>query len=181
LGHGPADASAAAGTPAEPTPGRAPPPQADRVPTPSRPVPDRIADLRVDVPAGVLRATVIERTEAVLDRIVLSQLASLPAEVAGQPAGAAPPGTPTTSQNGPAQSWVMDLPLRLPGETAAAQLRVSRDGGRGAEGVDAPKGWTVDFALDTTATGPVHARLRLGGPVLGVTLWAERPTTLAAA
>ncbi|MFZ4534189.1 MAG: hypothetical protein ACOYOJ_20570, partial [Alsobacter sp.] len=158
LGRDPADASASSGSTAEPAPGRSPPPQADRAPAPSRPVPDKAADLPPDVPAGVLRATVIERTEAVLDRIVLSQLASLPAEVTGQPTAASQPGAPNSHQNGPAQSWVMDLPLRLPGETAATQLRVSRDGGRGAEGVDAPKGWTVDFALDTTATGPVHAR-----------------------
>lgn len=180
MGRDLADAPASPGALAEPTPGRSAPPQADRAPVPSRPVPDRTADLRPDMPAGVLRATVIERTEAVLDRIVLSQLASLPAEVSGQPTAASQQGAPNASQNGPAQSWVMDLPLRLSGETAAAQLRVSRDGGRGAEGVDAPKGWTVEFALDTTVTGPVHARLRLGGPVLGVTLWAERPATLAA-
>ena len=180
LGRDTGDSPAPSGTQAQQAPGRPPPPQADRAPAPSLPVPDKAADLSPDMPAGVLRATVIERTEAVLDRIVLSQLASLPAEATGLPALAGQPGSPNASQSGPAQSWVMDLPLRLPGETTAAQLRVSRDGGRGAEGVDAPKGWTVEFALDTTATGPVHARLRLGGPVLGVTLWAERPTTLAA-
>ena len=180
LGHDAADVPAPSATPNPQAAGRSPPPQADRAPAPSLPVPDRAADLPPEMPAGVLRATVIERTEAVLDRIVLSQLASLPAEATGQPTAASQPGAQNSSQNGPAQSWVMDLPLRLPGETAAAQLRVSRDGSRGAEGVDAPKGWTVEFAVDTTATGPVHARLRLGGPMLGVTLWAERPATLAA-
>jgi len=70
------------------------------------------------------------------------------------------------------------VPVFLGREAAVAQFRVTRDGkGPGTEGGPGAR-WSVDVAIDTSETGPVHARIRLGGGSLGVTLWAERPDML---
>jgi hypothetical protein len=73
----------------------------------------------------------------------------------------------------------MDVPVLLPHETANAQLRIAREGGGSAQAGASDGRWSIEFAIETSEAGPVHARLTLGGTRLGVTLWAERSQTLA--
>ncbi|GGH15780.1 hypothetical protein GCM10007036_15970 [Alsobacter metallidurans] len=154
------------GSPAPPSHPRDAPPRADQPPRPSSPA--MLADTPVtDAPLQRIG----EQVEASIDRIRLSQAASLPLnETDSAPQQVRPPGQ---------QGWVFDIPILLPRETANAQVRIRNEGSRGgAAGASAPL-WTLEFAIDTSEGGPVHARLALGAQALGVTLWAEKPETRA--
>ena len=73
-------------------------------------------------------------------------------------------------------AWIFDVPV-LHGQGASnAQVRITRDGGRNAADASSRR-WSVEFALDTSRMGPVHAQIRMYGRHIGVTLWAERPET----
>lgn len=121
-----------------------------------------------------LREALLSATDGAIDRLKLTQYASLPREGAGL-APAPVPQQQMAAAHAMPPAWVLDVPLLSGQEAALAQMRVTRDG-RGSGGHDEPDGpsWSIDVALDTTETGPIHARLRLGGGRLGVTLWAER-------
>jgi hypothetical protein len=113
------------------------------------------------------RDTLLALTEGALDRVRLSQFASLPREQAQ---------TAQQTQPQPQQpAWVFDVPVFIGRETAVAQFRVSRDGRGSGTASGSGERWSMDVAIDTTETGPVHARVRLGGGAIGITLWAERP------
>ena len=141
------------------------PPRADQ---PPRTLPPETApDQWLQADPATQRDTLLALTEGALDRVRLSQFASLPRE---QPA--AQQAQPQVQQQ---PAWVFDVPVFVGRETAVAQFRVSKDGrGAGAGGGSAER-WSMDVAIDTSETGPVHARVRLGGGAIGITLWAERP------
>jgi hypothetical protein len=169
-----------AATPAQPEiggvrDGPASPTPLPRADAPPRALPPVVANETL-LPASAvpLRETLLSMTSAALDRLTVAQAASLPSD----PAIVA---QPTSTPHRPEQAWVLDLPIALPGETGTLPMRIWRDGrsGSAASAGSAP-GWTVEFAIDTTATGPVHARVRLGGQHVSVALWAERSETFLA-
>ncbi|MCZ8097691.1 MAG: flagellar hook-length control protein FliK [Burkholderiales bacterium] len=122
-------------------------------------------------PPQELREALLSATEGALDRLKLAQYASLPREAPIQQAAQQP-----ASQQAQPQAWVMDLPMLAGREATLAQMRITRDG-RGPTAEAEGPAWSIDVAVDTSETGPIHARVRLGAGRLGVTLWAERTDT----
>jgi len=112
----------------------------------------------------------LAETGAALARAELLQIASLPeAPVAGRP----------VEEQG--ARWVFDMPFLTPQGPAVAQFEISRDsGGSGGEGGPASgRTWRARFSLDVEPMGPVHAQVALTGDRARVSLWAERPTSMA--
>jgi hypothetical protein len=142
-----------------------PPPRAD---APPRPEPSSVATLSNDSGTAETVRLLLRETDQAIDRTLLNQYASLPRDA----------GTPGAPQGQHAQAWVMDVPVLIGREATAAQMRITRDGGgQGSSSQNDPPRWSVDFALDSMALGPVHAHVRLIGDGVGVTMWAERPDT----
>lgn len=113
----------------------------------------------------VIAETLLDQTEAALDRIKLAQYASLPPESGRQD------GTQ------PAQRWLAEIPLAFQHGTAILPLQVERDAPRrDAQGVSLPL-WRIRFALDVEPMGPLQGVVTLQGRDVGVTLWAERERT----
>jgi hypothetical protein len=108
--------------------------------------------------------TLLRQTDAALDRITLSQYASLPLDTAR--------GDAT-----PAARWLTEIPLAFQAGTAMLPLQVEREPPkRGASGTEGPL-WRVRFALDVEPMGPLQGVVTLQGRSVGVTLWAEREET----
>lgn len=115
-----------------------------------------------------IAATLLGQTDAALDRITLSQFASLPLD--GQR-----PETGQASQ----QRWLAEIPLAFQTGTAILPLQIEREPPRrGVAEVTAPV-WRVRFALDVEPMGPLQGVVTLQGRSVGVTLWAEREDTCA--
>lgn len=109
--------------------------------------------------------TLLDQTDSALDRIRLTQYASLPLEPARQDA----------SQ--PAQRWLAEIPIAFQNGTTVLPMQVERDAPRRtAQGVSPPL-WRVRFALDVEPIGPLQGIVTLQGREVGVTLWAEREDT----
>jgi hypothetical protein len=145
---------------------RVAPPRADQ---PPRALPPEVAPEQwLGADPATQRDTLLALTEGALDRVRLSQFASLPREQA-QAAQPQPHATPQQP------AWVFDVPVFVGREAAVAQFRVSQDGKGSGQAGSAGERWSMDVAIDTSETGPVHARVRLGGGAIGITLWAERP------
>lgn len=114
-------------------------------------------------PAAIAQ-TLLEQTEAGLDRIALSQYASLPSEL--HRAEAQPPAR-----------WLTEIPLVLHNGTAVLPLEIERDPPQhGSAAPDAPV-WRVRFALDAEPLGALQGVVTLQGRALGVSFWAEREET----
>ena len=114
---------------------------------------------------AVIAETLLEQTDAALDRIKLTQYASLPPE----------PGRQDPSQ--PAQRWLTEIPVAFQNGAAVLPLQVEREAPRRtAQGVTAPL-WRIRFALDVEPIGPLQGAVTLQGRDVGVTLWAEREET----
>lgn len=131
------------------------------------PVPQGIAEPSIDVRtdrADAMMAKALDRTESALDRLTISQFASLPA---GSDA----------NQGAPLNRWFTELPLALDGRTAVLPLEIEEDGNAGATSGPQAKLWRVRFALDVEPMGPVHAMVTMQGRTIGVTVWAERDAT----
>lgn len=116
-----------------------------------------------DTPLNVVR-TLLEQTESALDRITLSQYASLPAE--GPRAEAAQP-----------QRWLTELPVALHQGTTMLPLQIEREPPRRDTDAAAGPLWRVRFALDVEPLGPLQGVVTLQGRSVGITLWAEREDT----
>ena len=114
-------------------------------------------------PLTVVR-TLLEQTTAALDRITLSQYASLPAE--GPRAEA--------SQT---QRWLTELPLALQQGATMLPLQIEREPPRRETEAAAGPLWRVRFALDVEPLGPLQGVVTLQGRSVGITLWAEREDT----
>lgn len=114
-------------------------------------------------PAAIAQ-TLLEQTEAGLDRIALSQYASLPSEL--HRAEAQPPAR-----------WLTEIPLVLHNGTAVLPLEIERDPPQhGSAAPDAPV-WRVRFALDAEPLGALQGVVTLQGRALGISFWAEREET----
>lgn len=114
----------------------------------------------------------LSESGAALARTELLQIASLP-----DPAPAI--GRPVED---PGARWVFDMPFQTPQGPAVAQFEISRDGGgSGGEGGGRGSGrtWRARFSLDVEPMGPVHAQVALTGDTARVSLWAERPASMA--
>lgn len=112
----------------------------------------------------VIAQTLLEQTEAALDRLKLAQFASLPPE--GLRA--------ETQQNA---RWLTEIPLAFQAGTAILPLQIERDPPqRGAANPEAPI-WRMRFALDVEPMGPLQGVVTLQGRAVGVSLWAEREET----
>lgn len=112
----------------------------------------------------VIARTLLDQTEAALDRVKLAQFASLPPE----------PGRPEAAQG---QRWVTEIPLAFHAGTAILPLHIERGPPRrGPSGVEAPL-WRVRFALDAEPMGPLQGVVTLQGRAVSVSLWAEREGT----
>jgi hypothetical protein len=130
------------------------------------PVPQPIAEPTLsagDKPLTIV-GTLLEQTDAAIDRITLSQYASLPAE-----------GTRPEAQ--PSQRWLTEIPLAFHNGAAMLPLQIEREPPR--REVDAAAGplWRVRFALDVEPLGPLQGVVTLQGRSVGITLWAEREDT----
>ncbi|SDF90295.1 flagellar hook-length control protein FliK [Bosea robiniae] len=113
----------------------------------------------------VIAETLLDQTEAALDRIKLAQYASLPLE--------------PTRQDGTqaAQRWLAEIPIAFHQGTAILPLQVERDAPRrDAQGVSPPL-WRIRFALDVEPMGPLQGVVTLQGRDVGVSIWAEREET----
>jgi len=109
--------------------------------------------------------TLLDQTDAALDRIKLTQYASLPLEPARQD------GTQ------PAQRWLAEIPLAFQQGISMLPLQVERDPPRrDAQGVSPPV-WRIRFALDVEPMGPLQGVVTLQGRDVGVSIWAEREET----
>lgn len=118
--------------------------------------------------AGEKPLAVVERlllqTDAALDRITLSQYASLP-----------PEGPRTEAQAG--QRWQTELPLAFQNGVAMLPLQIEKEPPRrDVDGTSGPL-WRVRFALDVEPIGPLQGVVTLQGRKVGITLWAEREET----
>lgn len=72
-----------------------------------------------------------------------------------------------------AQAWMIDIPLQGPDGRDVLQLHLE-------QGQDAETGagtWTLGFAIDLPALGPLQGELQLRDLHLNVRLWAERSAT----
>lgn len=120
--------------------------------------------MAADKPLGITE-TLLRQTEAALDRITLSQYASLPLE-------------PARADASPAQRWLTEIPLAFQAGTAILPLQVEREPPR-RHAADAGEGplWRVRFALDVEPMGPLQGVVTLQGRSVGVSLWAEREDT----
>ena len=108
--------------------------------------------------------TLLDQTDAALDRIKLAQYASLPQE-----------GPRAEAQQG--QRWLTELPLAFHNGATMLPLQIEREPPR--RDVDGAAGplWRVRFALDVEPMGPLQGVVTLQGRSVGITLWAEREET----
>ncbi len=145
----------------QPAPLRTPPPRRD-----ATLVPQPIAEPSLHAADGPLAVaeTLLDQTEAALDRVTLSQYASLP---------------PDAARADPSQGprWLTEVPFAFQQGTAVVPLRIEQEPPRrGPAGVE-PALWRLRFALDVEPMGPLQGVVTLQGRSVGVTLWAEREET----
>ena len=155
-----------AGAPVE---GSSPP--ADRPPPPRRgapPVGQRgIEPLLPDDPQPRQAARHLAgEVEAVLDRIRLQQAAALPEET--RPSTQTATGTPDR---------LVEIPLRLPGETPVMALSVGPDGRPVRPGED--RGWRMRLSLDFADVGRIDGLVSVRGRRTSITLHATDSNTRA--
>jgi hypothetical protein len=73
----------------------------------------------------------------------------------------------------PLSAWMIEIPLQ--GDDGRDVLQIHLEFITDAN--DGSAGWTLGFALDLPALGPLQGELQLREPRLTVRLWAERPET----
>lgn len=158
-----ADRSTALPEPASDGAGSVAPPRRDG-PLPQQPVSE--PTLHPGEKPLAIATTLLAQTDAALDRIKLSQYASLPLDAT----------RPDPAQPQP-QRWLAEIPLAFQHGTAILPLQVEKDPPRReAQGVFPPL-WRIRFALDVEPMGPLQGVVTLQGREVGVTLWAEREET----
>ncbi|TCR69636.1 flagellar hook-length control protein FliK [Bosea sp. BK604] len=112
----------------------------------------------------VIAQTLLEQTEAALDRVKLAQFASLP-----------PEGPRAEAQQN--ARWLTEIPLAFQAGTAIMPLQIERDPPqRSPNGAEGPV-WRMRFAFDVEPMGPLQGVVTLQGRAVGVSLWAEREET----
>ena len=110
-----------------------------------------------DMGADSLLNRLIRLVEGSIARIQLQQAVALPAE------------------EGQRQAWQLDLPIRLPGETHEAMLRIERDDTGKADGMAST--WAVNLAFQFDTIGTLQCRIALAGEHVSATFWCERSAT----
>jgi hypothetical protein len=70
-------------------------------------------------------------------------------------------------------AWIIEIPLQGDGGRDVLQVQLEYLG----DAAEGGHGWTLGFALDLPALGPVQGELQLREPRLSVRLWAERADT----
>lgn len=156
--------------PSEPTAAPAVPTERSHLPPPRRdsPLPAQaIAEPTLtqgERPLAIAE-TLLRQSEAALDRLTLTQFASLP------------PDQPRSEAQAP-QRWLVEIPLAFQNGHAVMPIEIEREPPRrDSEGI-AGRAWQMRFALDSEPLGPLQGFISLRGHSVGVTLWAERePTT----
>lgn len=73
-------------------------------------------------------------------------------------------------------SWLVEIPVQGTGGRDVLQVRLDYN----APAEEAPEDWTLGFALDLPALGPVQGELQLRGLRLAVRLWAQQASAVAA-
>lgn len=77
---------------------------------------------------------------------------------------------------GAAAAWMIELPLQSADGIDVLQVQLEY----GNPDQEGGHGWTLGFALDLPALGPLQGELQLHEPRLSVRLWAERASTAQA-
>ncbi|WP_114239918.1 flagellar hook-length control protein FliK [Dyella sp. C9] len=73
-----------------------------------------------------------------------------------------------------ASAWMIEIPVQGEDGRDILQLQLQQ----GTEGEAGSNAWTLGFALDLPALGPIQGELQLRDLRLAVRLWAERPDTV---
>ena len=73
----------------------------------------------------------------------------------------------------PLPAWMIEIPLQGVGGRDVLQLQLEFS----VDPADGSHGWTLGFALDLPALGPLQGELQLREPRLAVRLWAEQAET----
>jgi len=71
-------------------------------------------------------------------------------------------------------AWMIEIPLQGEGGRDILQIQLQQQGADAEGGA----GWTMGFALDLPALGPIQGELQLRHLRLSVRLWAERASTV---
>lgn len=115
---------------------------------PRLPLPSLLAEDGVDLLLDRLHGDV----KAALARVEVAQLAASASQLS---------------------AWVIEIPLQGEGGRDVLQVQLEYT----TDATDAGHGWTLGFALDLPALGPVQGELQLREPRLSVRLWAEQADT----
>ena len=119
-----------------------------------------------DATSSQVHKVLAQQTEAALDRLKLSQYASLP-----------PLQDPARIDASAAQRWFSEVPLAFAQGTAVLPFEIERDPPKpGARAGEAPV-WRVRFALDGEPLGPLQALVTMQGKAVNVSVWATREDT----
>jgi hypothetical protein len=154
-------------------------------PAGERPPPPRRGDL---APAQPAPATALPKgaldaigpqlqadTDAALDRLLLTQYASL--DAVRDPQAARAEATVALKE------WQMELPVLIGRDTHVIPFQVTRDRRRRRDATGAETLWRVRFALASEPLGPIVAQITLTegqerDRTLAVTLWADRAASV---
>lgn len=153
------------GQPAKPSsPRNAPPPPYRGGPTTAQA--PAAAGISRETPVAAVVEHLAQDTEAALARHELMQLASLPS---AHPE----PGESQVSR------WMFETPFLTPQGASVAQFEISRDDAQTRRDGGHGPVYRARFSIDIDPLGPVHAQVALAGDHAGVTLWAERDSSVA--
>lgn len=105
---------------------------------------------------------------AALARTQLNQLDSL----AGRQLNSVDP-------QGPANSWVIEIPILHGKHVDNLELRIEQDeeADRGTEEHETEKLWTVMLAFDLHALGKLNVQLKISGKTVAATVWSQLQST----
>ncbi|KSB91612.1 hypothetical protein AS593_18310 [Caulobacter vibrioides] len=161
-------------TPLAPPPGKGPPPPFAGGPVVAQPAAP--STLAAGAAPAVVAQHLAKGVDAALARQELLQAASLP-----ERAETVRPADSRAVEDKSGPRWVFDVPFATPQGSAVAQFEISRDGGGGgaAGGPGEARTWKVRFSLDVEPMGRIDAQLALTGERARVSLWAERPESMA--
>jgi hypothetical protein len=148
--------------PARTAQGAPPPPPFRGGPTTAQP--PAAPALPADASPAAAGMRLAAEAEGALARHELLQAASLPSSAA---------------EPGQAARWMFEIPFTTPQGASVAQFEISRDEEDAASRSGArPRTYRARFSIDIDPLGPVHAQVALAGAQAGVTLWAERASSV---
>jgi Flagellar hook-length control protein FliK len=122
------------------------------------------SSLKDETNTNTIISTLARESDQAVERVKLHQLASLPERLIA----------PEQPQN---RQFNFEIPIALGQQTAMAGFRIEQEKKRNAKPGEPTDVWGIRFAIDADVIGPVHAHLRLAGPTISVSLWAEEPAT----